>query len=63
MRENQGHGGTGRDATGGQGRTGKEVSWLRDRLRVSSWVHWSMQRDSSVIWLLLRLRRRMLPRV
>lgn len=47
----------------GQGRTGKEVSWLRDRLRVSSWVHWSMQSESSVIWLLLRLRRRRLPRV
>lgn len=61
MREN--HGNTSREGMQGQRHTGKEVSWLRDRLRVSSCVHWSMQRDNSVIWLLLRLRRRRLPRV
>lgn len=42
--------------------TGSEVSWLRLRLSVSSWVHWSMQRDSSEIWLLLRLSLFKLPR-
>ena len=43
--------------------TGSEVSWLRLRLSVSSWVHWSMQRDSSVIWLPLRLSLFRLPNV
>ena len=38
--------------------TGSEVSWFRDRFKVSRCTHWSMHRDSSAIWLLLRLRRR-----
>lgn len=36
---------------------------MRDRFKVSTCTHWSMQRDNSVIWLLLRFRRRRLGRV